>query len=339
MKKILLSLFAVLMTVGAWAQPTVSEAPSNGQWAANTTWYTMKNGNGHYINKDYADGNGNLKWDNNKASIEDAALWCIVGDAENGYLFYNKSAGTTKALITTGADANARTNFADVASATKFWFAESKKSGGYWCVRIDKVGNNYWNARGGYVALWNSTDAVNGWGGSGSGDNGSAILFEEVDVDGIETLTYTLVDASDNVYSGTYEGFAGTTKPTLNGVAGYTLANEAWSGTKFTATINFPFPVSKVSGTTNATMISAFGDANHKWFADGTAVKERPNVEATPENVYNYMWAIYPTFVEGAFTFTIKNIGVEKYISSTSVELFTSYISYLSPFFFKNLEI
>ena len=41
MKKILLSLFAVLMTVGAWAQTEklkVSDAPTNdGKWAANTT--------------------------------------------------------------------------------------------------------------------------------------------------------------------------------------------------------------------------------------------------------------------------------------------------------------
>lgn len=315
MKKILLSLFAVLCTMGAWAQPKVSEAPNNGQWAANTTWYTMKNGNGNYINRDYADGNGNLKWNNNKASIEDVALWCIVGNEENGYLFYNKSVGASKALVTTGSEANARTNFADVATATKFWFAESKKSGGYWCVRIDKEGNNYWNARDGYVALWNSTDAVNGWANSGSGDNGSAILFEEVDVDGMETLTYTLVDASDNVYSGTYEGFPGTTKPTLNGVAGYTLANEAWSGTKFTATITFPFPVSKVAGVTNATMIhQGSWNADKRWHAVGDDVKVQTQA-VDPENISEWLWAIYPQFADGAFTFTIKNISADKYVN------------------------
>ena len=322
MKKILLSLFAVLMTVGAWAQTEklkVSDAPTNdGKWAANTTWYTMKNGNGAYINKDYADADGNLQWNNNTASIEDAALWCIVGDAENGYLFYNKSAGTTKALTTTGAEANARTNFADVASATKFWFAESKKSGGYWCVRIDKEGNNYWNARDGYVALWNSTDAVNGWGNSGSGDNGSAILFEEVDLSGIVELTYTISDEAGNSYTSTYKGVAGETDPTFAGVTGYTLSDKKWDGNKLTATIKFPFPVSKEGGKTNATMISNFGASRNKLFADATSVKAILDEEITVSNLSTHLWAIFPEFTEGAFVFTVMNTATGKYIYSES---------------------
>ena len=185
MKKLLL-LFAVLLTstVGAWAQsavmPVVSDAPTDGNWAENTTWYTIKNGDGHYVNKNYADNDGNLQFNNKTATLNDVGLWCIVGNDNDGYLFYNREIGVTKALQTTGDEANARTKFVDVATATKFFFTESKKDGGYWCVKIAKEGNNYWNSRGNYIALWNSTDAVNGWGNSGNGDNGSALLFEIV---------------------------------------------------------------------------------------------------------------------------------------------------------------
>ena len=184
MKKLLL-LFAVLLsTVGAWAQsatmPVVSGAPTDGNWAENTTWYTIKNGDGYYVNKNYADNDGNLQFNNKTATLNDVGLWCIVGNDNDGYLFYNRETGVTKALQTTGDEANARTKFVDVATATKFFFTESKKTGGYWCVKIAKEGNNYWNLRGSYIALWNSTDAVNGWGNSGNGDNGSALLFEIV---------------------------------------------------------------------------------------------------------------------------------------------------------------
>lgn len=314
MKKILLSLCAVLMTVGAWAQTElkVSDAPTNdGKWAANTTWYTMKNGNGAYINKDYADADGNLLWNNKTASIEDAAFWCIVGDDENGYLFYNKSAGTAKALTTTGEEANARTKFVDVASASKFFFAESKKSG-YWCVRIGKDGNNYWNARGNYLALWNSTDAVNGWQGSGQGDNGSAILFEEVDLSGIVELTYTISDEAGNSYTSTYKGVAGETDPTFAGVAGYTLSDKKWDGNKLTATIKFPFPVSKEGGKTNATMISNF-NANQRWHAVGTDVKVQTQ-DVDPAKINEWLWAIYPSFADGKFTFVVKNMSTGTYL-------------------------
>lgn len=184
MKKLLLTLAVLCGTVSGWAQsatmPVVSDAPTDGNWAENTTWYTIKNGDGNYVNKNYADNDGNLQFNNKTATLNDVGLWCIVGNDNDGYLFYNRETGVTKALQTTGDEANARTKFVDVATATKFFFTESKKAGGYWCVKIAKEGNNYWNSRGSYIALWNSTDAVNGWQNSGNGDNGSALLFEIV---------------------------------------------------------------------------------------------------------------------------------------------------------------
>ena len=49
-----------LMLGSAWAQvPTASPAPENGQWNANTKWYTLTV-NGGYVSLHNADGNGNL---------------------------------------------------------------------------------------------------------------------------------------------------------------------------------------------------------------------------------------------------------------------------------------
>ena len=320
MKKILLLLATVLTSVGAWAQPKVSDAPVNGEWAENTTWYTMKNGHGNYISNQHVDDNGNLKWNSKEYTNNDRrAHWCIVGNETDGYLFYNKEVGASKALVTTGDEAAARTNFTEVAAATKFYLAESKKAG-YWCVRIDKDGNNYWNARDGYVALWNSTDAVNGWGGSGKGDDGSAIMFEiAIDPDDLTELTYVLTDELGTTYTGTYKGVAGVSDPVLEGVAAYTLSDKKWNGNTFTATITFPFPVSSAT-VTNATMICSFANSNFKWYATGSSIKTCKDTPATNSNVLAHMWAFYPSFSNNAFVFTIKNLFTNTYVYSTSEE-------------------
>ena len=186
MKKILLLMTMVLTCVGTWAQPKVSGAPIDGKWAVNTTWYMMKNGKGYYINKKYCDGSGYLMLNDKTKSYDDVALWCIVGDEANGYKFYNRAAGPDRVLALTGSDQNARVNFVDASTSnetTNFFFATSTKSGGYWCVRTDKSGNNYWNARNNYLALWNSASAT-------QNDDGSAIFFEEVLIDG-DAYTFT----------------------------------------------------------------------------------------------------------------------------------------------------
>ena len=164
MKKILLSLFAVLCTMGAWAQPKVSDAPSNGQWAANTTWHIMYNASNQFLNSSYAeDATGNLLMNNTTASASDEALWCIVGSAEAGYKFYNKAKGADVVLGISGAGQDARATFVSPTSGThtiSFDIVQSAKTDDtYWCMKEHGSKNNYWNKRGNYLAYWNDAEA------------------------------------------------------------------------------------------------------------------------------------------------------------------------------------
>ena len=130
-------------------------------------------------------------------------------------------------------------------------------------------------------------------------------------------MSYTITDAAGNVFEGTYKAPA-ETEPTFTGVAGYTLSDKNWNDNKLTATINFPFPVSKEGGKTNATMISNFGANRNKLFADETSVKAILDEEITVSNLSTHLWAIYPEFTEGAFVFTVMNTATGKYIYSES---------------------
>ena len=163
MKKILFSLFALLCTMGAWAQLKVSDAPSNGQWAANTTWHIMYNASNQFLNSSYVDDAGNLLMNNTTASASDEALWCIVGTEEAGYKFYNKAKGADVVLGISGADQNARATFVSPTSGThtiSFDIVQSAKTDDtYWCMKEHGSENKYWNKRGNYLAYWNDAEA------------------------------------------------------------------------------------------------------------------------------------------------------------------------------------
>ncbi len=129
------------------------------------------------------------------------------------------------------------------------------------------------------------------------------------------TITYTLTDASGNEFVGTYRGEPGVDEPILLGVAGYTLTDKVWNGNAFSATITFPFPVSKVGGTTNSTMIhQGSWSTDKRWHAVDDYVKVQTQ-DVDPENISEWLWAIYPQLVEGEFSFKIKNISADKYVS------------------------
>lgn len=112
----------------AWAQPEVSDAPSDGKWSENTHWYQIKTGNGYYLRSDIIDDNSKLKLTNKTATIEDVALWCFVGNDNDGYTFYNKAKGPNAPLAMYGADADAYAVLAEdpTGADTRFDFTESK---------------------------------------------------------------------------------------------------------------------------------------------------------------------------------------------------------------------
>lgn len=69
----------------------------DGRFAQGTMWYTMQIGSSQNIisNNGTAE---NIALQRTQTSLEDADLWCFVGDKTNGYKIYNKQAGPTKIL-------------------------------------------------------------------------------------------------------------------------------------------------------------------------------------------------------------------------------------------------
>ena len=183
LSKSMLCLFLLgLVCNMSWAQPTVSPAPKDGQWAEGTTWYQIKTGNGYYFRSDVLD-ESKLALTRTSSEVGKASLWCITGNETDGFTFYNYAKGANAPLGMKGSGASAYAEFVTDATGytTTFDFTESKKEGDYWCVKEHGSEKNYWNRQNNRLAYWNSTDAVNGWGNSGTGDDGSALMFIKIE--------------------------------------------------------------------------------------------------------------------------------------------------------------
>lgn len=195
MKKItfLLSLvFAFLGGITASAQVDEfqpSEAPSSGKWAPNTTWYKMSL-RAKYVTALSADDFGNLYAKQATEVNGEGALWCIVGDAENGYKLYNMFAGPNKPMNLTdmSVDGAGRAQLVE-GEGTLLDIVKKDGSEGFYVKPLGT--NNQWvNKRGDYFSNWTDDRAL--------GDVGSTIRFyavADVDADvakGIAELKSTL---------------------------------------------------------------------------------------------------------------------------------------------------
>lgn len=196
MKKItfLLSLVFAFFWGGITASAQVdeiqtSEAPSSGEWAPNTTWYKMSLKK-KYVTAFSADVSGNLYAKQSAEVFGEGALWCIVGDAENGYKLYNMFAGPNKPMTLTNManDGAGRAQLVE-GEGTLLDIKTKDGSEGFY-VKPFGTENQWVNERGGYFSNWKS--------GAGLGDPGSAIRFyavANVDADvakGIADLKSTL---------------------------------------------------------------------------------------------------------------------------------------------------
>ncbi len=197
---------------------TVSDAPADGKWATNTTWYTIKNvQSGGYVstNSSYTDASGNLKLENTTAPTTVEGFWCVVKDGD-GVKFYNYFAGTSYVLGMTGTDKDARAKMYDAASVgtdvtTTFYYVAAKfKDVEYNAFRSTKEnGGEYWNKRDGYLAYWaNSTWDTNTL---VTGD-GSSYEFTEVTSEELSTAistAYTTYKSAIESAATTWTEYAG----------------------------------------------------------------------------------------------------------------------------------
>ena len=183
MKKFTLMTLLCFFALGINAQGQghglkVSDAPVDGNWDENTTWYTIQNKKGGYVSTERCNNEGKLLLNNSVAPLhnyERGALWCIVGSEESGYKFYNKAEGTGKALYASRAlnSANASFHMEADGDAENFFFDIAKsQQDGYIVIKDYNNGNNYWNDRDQNLAYWND--------GRATDDDGSSFTFVEI---------------------------------------------------------------------------------------------------------------------------------------------------------------
>lgn len=175
----LLTLLFAFIGVTSHAQDVfrTSDAPSATDWAENTTWYkmTLKN---FYLSTLNVDDKGYLYA--NKAAepfADESSWWCIVGNNETGYKFYNKAAGVNKVLGVSKMteDGKARAEMCDVNNtelATNFVSNTNGNTNNVFYFK-EKNSNKYVNLRDNYFSNW--TDG-------GNGDPGSAFRFYETSI-------------------------------------------------------------------------------------------------------------------------------------------------------------
>ena len=144
---------------------------------ATTQFYTMRGGHGGYVSlaEGYTDG-GNLLLSNTNVPKDNKALWAFEKQDDGGYKIYNYSTGLSKVLGMTGSEDGARATMVapDATTHTTTFDGNIKFDGTDGCIKLKGSANNYWNKRGNYLALWNSSAATNN-------DTGSKFYLDEAD--------------------------------------------------------------------------------------------------------------------------------------------------------------
>ena len=147
----------------------------------NTKFYTIRGGHGGYVSlaEGYQEG-GNLLLTNTNVPKDNKGIWAFVPQNGGGYKVYNYSTGLSKVLGMTGSEASARSSMVDPAATTHTTTFDGsvKFNGSASYIKLKGSGSNYWNKRGNYLALWNSSAATNN-------DVGSQFFLDEVDYVGV----------------------------------------------------------------------------------------------------------------------------------------------------------
>ena len=146
-------------------------------FAADTKFYTIQNGKGGYVSLDPAYMSGTaMNLNNSNAPNSNKGLWAFVEQSSNVYKVYNYSTGLSKVVGMTGSEADARTTMVDpntTAYTIKFTGQLEFGTGEPSYIKQNGTNSQYWNHRNGYLALWNSSNAI--------GDTGSKFFLVEAD--------------------------------------------------------------------------------------------------------------------------------------------------------------
>ena len=142
-----------------------------------TKFYTIRGGHGGYVSlgEGYTE-NGNFLLTKTDAPKDNKGIWAFVPEDGGGYKIYNYSTGLSKVVGMTGSEDAARTSMVSPTASdyvTEF-DGNIKFDGTDGRIKQKYTGSNYWNKRGNYLALWNSSAAT-------GNDTGSMFYLNEVD--------------------------------------------------------------------------------------------------------------------------------------------------------------
>lgn len=239
--KLFLGLVAALfmaVTGSMYAQTPfeVSDAPTDGRWAANTKWYFLHFVNGAPENPNgvhssgymgtqgdaYINSDGQLLLNGTDKPLNAGGIWCFVGDAVNGYKIYNRNTGTSKILsMTTDNNGVAKMLAVGTEGCTQlFDYTATTNTGaafaGKATFKLHGTSNSYLNNSDGtpkcHVGVWSDDQAL--------GAAGSVIDISEVTDDELYNMGLKVKVSTENdkhyfmlksKRSGKYAGFNGTT--------------------------------------------------------------------------------------------------------------------------------
>ena len=303
----------LLPCVGAWAEVAPLKVSTDTQ----KYYYVIKN----FRSNKFACYNGDatrLKQNGNPSSETAEAdlnkyLWYITAaTGEDAYMLHN--------IATQNICAG---NESFTGSGATIYIKENPHNAGYFCISTNSdLTQNCWDdSNGNNVGTW--APAANDFGGT-------SWNFIEIE-DQEATVAYTLTDNAGNSFNSTFTGWSREMYPVVTGVAGYTLSNIAYGDRNVTATVNFPFPVSKVDGTTNWTFIRTEAVSNYQTYLYVNQNEQIVSKSLDPANgnlgylptaqvgeIQKWQWAIYPTISDNNFTFKIKNATQGKYVPGTA---------------------
>ena len=317
MRKILLMLALMLPCLGVWAAVTLPKVSTETE----KHYYVIKNFRSHkfaYYNGDAAQ----LGQQTNPTSATtqenlNKYLWYVTeatGAGEGAYMLHNVA--TEKVYAT-------YQSFTETGEVV--YIKENPYRAGYVCVSSNEdatTKNTCWDDQGSQTKIGPYETRQN--------DN-QGTSWEFIEITPNTTLSYTLSDNAGNNFIGTFTGWNTEMLPAITGVAGYSLSNVEFVDNAISATITFPFPVSKVDGATNWTFIRTEAVSNYQTYLyvndDDKIVSKSLNPAngnlgylptAQTGELQKWQWAIYPTFSESNFTFKIKNAAQGKYVPSTA---------------------
>lgn len=177
-----------LLIRGSGVPNNFSPAPVDGQWAAGTKWFTIRNHRaGKYISVENSsvDDSYQLKWGSSAAEpTNPEGFWCFVQDGSNGFRIYNKAYGPDFAIQMTGTSTNSYLTMAhlsEIVSANSYFhFVDNTNTyNGYpeVCIIQGASGGGVGiNSIGGtYPGVWSAGESNH------RGDAGSAFYIHRVD--------------------------------------------------------------------------------------------------------------------------------------------------------------